>query len=50
MIFDVKMEDIRQKASMVAGGHMTDVPPTITYTGIVSGKTVSIALTMAVLN
>ena len=30
MIFDVKIEDLRHKVSMVDGGHMTDVPPSIT--------------------
>ncbi len=50
MIFDVKMEDFRRKARLVAGGHMTDVPPTIMYASVVSCKTVRIALTMAALN
>ena len=50
MIFDVKMEDLRRKARMVAGGHMTDVPPTITYASVVSRETVRIALTMAALH
>ena len=31
MIFDVKMEDFRQKASLVAGGHLNKAPATITY-------------------
>ena len=26
MIFDVKMEDFRRKARLVAGGHMTEAP------------------------
>ena len=50
MIFDVKMEDLRRKARMVAGGHMTDVPPTITYASVVSRETVRIALMMAALH
>ncbi len=45
MIFDVKMKDFRWKAQLVAGGHMTDVPPTITYASVVSRETVRIALT-----
>ncbi len=50
MIFDVKMEDICQKAQLVEGGQMMDVPPTIKYVSVVSRETVCIALTMAVLN
>ncbi len=50
MIFDVKMEDFHQKAQLVAGGHMTDVPPTIMYNSVVAHETVCIALTMAALN
>ena len=36
MIFDVKIEDLRWKARMVAGGHMTNTPKTITYASVVS--------------
>ena len=50
MVFNVKMEDLWHKASMVAGGYMTYVPPTITYASVVSHDTVRIALTMAALN
>ncbi len=50
MILDVKMEDFRQKARLVAGGHMTDVPPAVTYASVVLYETVHIALTMAALN
>ena len=50
IIFDVKMEDFRRKARLVAGGHMTDAPPTITYASVVSRETVRIALTLAGLN
>jgi hypothetical protein len=50
MIFDIKMEDFRRKARLVAGGHMTKAPATITYASIVSRETVHIALLMAVLN
>ncbi len=50
MIFDVKMEDFCWKARLVAGGHMMDVPPTITYTSVVLQETVCIALTMAAHN
>jgi len=50
MIFDVKMEDFRRKVRLVAGGHKTEAPATITYTSVVSHKTVCIALLMAALN
>ena len=29
MVFDIKM-DFTRKARLVAGGHMTDVPPSVT--------------------
>ncbi len=50
MIFDIKMEDFRCKARLVAGGHMTKAPATITYTSVVSWETVRVALLMAALN
>ena len=51
MIFDVKMgENFRRKARMVAGGHMTDAPATLTYSSVVSRDSVRIALTIAALN
>jgi hypothetical protein len=50
MIFDIKMEDFRRKARLVAGGHMTKAPATITYASVVSRETVCIALLMAALN
>ncbi len=50
MIFDVKMEDFRQKARLVAGGHLTKAPATITYASVVSRETVCLALTFASLN
>ena len=34
MVFNVKMEDFRQKVGLVAGGHMTKVLATITYASI----------------
>ena len=39
MVFDVEMEDLRRKARMVAGGHMTDVPLTIMYASFLSCET-----------
>jgi hypothetical protein len=50
MIFDIKMKDFRCKARLVAGGHMTKAPVTITYASIVTCKTIRIALLMAALN
>ena len=50
LVFDVKMEDFRQKARLVSGGHMTEAPPTITYASVVSRETVRLALTIASLN
>ena len=50
MIFDIKMEDFRRKARLVAGGHMMETPKTLTYASIMSRETVQIALTVAALN
>jgi hypothetical protein len=50
MVFDIKMEDFTRKACLVAGGHKTDAPATITYASVISRETVSIALLMAALN
>jgi hypothetical protein len=50
MIFDVKMEDFRQKARLVAGGHLTQAPAAITYASVVSRETVHLALTFLSLN
>ena len=36
MIFDIKMENFRHKARLVARGHMTKAPATITYASIMS--------------
>ncbi len=44
------MEDFRQKARLVAGGHWTDTPATITYASVVSRETLCLALTIASLN
>jgi hypothetical protein len=49
MIFDIKM-DFTRKARFVAGGHMTEPPPSITYASVVSRESVRIALTIASLN
>jgi hypothetical protein len=50
MIFDIKIEDFRRKARMVAGRHMTGAPTIMTYASVVSRETVRIALTIAALN
>ena len=51
MIFDVKIgENFRRKSRLVAGGHTTETPATLTYSSVVSGDSVRIALTMAALN
>ena len=44
MIFDIKMEDFQQKARLVAGGHVTKAPATMTYASVVGRDTVKIAL------
>lgn len=49
MIFDVKM-DFTRKARFVAGGHMNDPPPAITYSTVVSRDSVRIAFLLAALN
>ena len=51
LIFDVNMgENFRRKACMVAGGHVTDVPHSLTYSSVVSRDSVRIAFTIAALN
>ena len=50
IIWDVKMENFRRKARLVAGGHMTTAPAALTYASVVSRETIRIALTMAALN
>ena len=51
MIFDVKMgENFRRKARLVADGHKTQTPASLTYSSVVSRDSVRIALTIAALN
>ena len=51
LIFDIKFgENFRRKARMVAGGHTTSTPSTLTYSSVVSRDSVRIALTIAALN
>ena len=40
MVFYIKMEDFRDKARLVAGGHMIKVPATIMYASPVCRETV----------
>ena len=51
MIFDVKMgENLRHKASFVAGGHTTETPMSLTYSSVVSRDSVRIILLAVALN
>ena len=50
MIFDIKLDGFRRKARLVAGGHMVETPPIMTYTSVVPRDTVRIALTIAAPN
>jgi Reverse transcriptase (RNA-dependent DNA polymerase) len=49
-IFDVKMDSFQRKYRMVAGGHMTETPASMTYASVVSRESVRIALMLAALN
>jgi hypothetical protein len=49
MIFDIKM-DFTRKARLVAGGHVTDPPSSITYASVVSRDSVRLAFLIAALN
>ena len=49
MVFDIK-PDFTRKARLVAGGHMTDPPASITYASVVSRESVRIAFLIAALN
>jgi hypothetical protein len=51
MIFSIKMDGkFTRKSRLVAGGHTTDPPTSITYSSVVSRDTVRIAFTIAALN
>ena len=49
MVFDIKM-DLTRKARLVAGGHMTDAPASLTYSSVVSRDSIRIAFLVAALN
>ena len=51
IVWDIKLgENFRRKARLVAGGHVTELPSSITYSSVVSRDSVRIALTIAALN
>ena len=51
MVFDIKMEDIyMRKACLVAGGLLTHTPDFVTYSSVVTRKSVYIALIIALLH
>ena len=51
MVFDIKLgENFRRKARMVAGGHMTKPPSSVTYSSVVSRESVRIMFMVAALN
>ena len=43
-------KNFRRKARLVAGGHKTSTPTSLTYSSVVSRDSVRIALTLAALN
>ena len=51
MIFDIKMDgNFTRKARLVAGGHTTNTPASVTYSSVVTRDSVRIAFTIAALN
>ena len=51
MTFNAKMENnLRRKARLMAGGHMTEAPDVPTYASVILRETMRIALTYAALN
>ena len=50
IIFDVKMGSLRRKARLVAGGHMTASPSSITYSRVASKESVQLTFLLAKLN
>ena len=49
LIFEVKF-DLRWKAHYAAGGHLTETPSTITYSSVVSLKSIRIGFLITTLN
>jgi hypothetical protein len=50
MIFDVKSGRLKQKASYVSSGHVTEAPSAIMYSSVVSRESIRIGLLIAALN
>ena len=50
LVFDIKLDSLRRKVRAVAGGHMVDTEPALTYASVVSRESVRIAFTMAALH
>ena len=51
MVFDIKLgENFRRKARLVADGHFTNPPSSVTYSSVVSRDSVRICLLIAALN
>ena len=51
MIFDIKLDgNFTRKARLVAGGHTTEAPSSVTYSSVVSRASVRIAFLVAALN
>ena len=51
MVFDVKMgKNFKRKARIIAGGHKTETPVTLTYSLVISRDSVRICLLIAALN
>ena len=50
MIYDIKMEGFSHSVRLVAGGHMTTAPSSVTYVSVVLHKSVHIALVLVALN
>ena len=50
MIFDIRLDGLIRKARLVAGGHTTETPASVTYSSVVSRDSVRIAFFIAALN
>ena len=50
IIFDIETEGFQRKAQLVAGGSMTEAPPTTTFESVLSHETVRITHTIPTLN
>ena len=50
MTFDIDIVDFGHDASFVLGGYMTKIPATVTYSRVISSKTVQIDLMVAAPN